>query len=57
MKISSQDKGEPYTNVVVWFAPDSHNFSPELPLDLNLVQVQKWSFALEETPDFELDLV
>ena len=24
---------------------------------LNLVQVQKWSFALEETPDFELDLV
>ena len=24
---------------------------------LNLVQVQKWSFALAETPDFELDLV
>jgi hypothetical protein len=24
---------------------------------LNLVQVQKWSCALEETPDFELDLV
>ena len=25
--------------------------------DLNLVQVQKWSFALEKTTDFELDLV
>ena len=25
--------------------------------NLNLVQVQKWSFALEKTPDFELDLV
>ncbi len=25
--------------------------------ELNLVQVQKWSFALEETTDFELDLV
>jgi len=24
---------------------------------LNLVQVQKWSFALEETTDLELDLV
>jgi hypothetical protein len=24
---------------------------------LNLVQVQKWSFALEKTTDFELDLV
>ena len=24
--------------------------------DLNLVQVQKWSFALEKNPDFELDL-
>ena len=25
--------------------------------DLNLFQVQKWSFALEKTPDLELDLV
>ena len=24
---------------------------------LNLVQFQKWSFVLEKTPDFELDLV
>jgi hypothetical protein len=24
---------------------------------LDLVQVQKWSFALGKTPDFELDLV
>jgi hypothetical protein len=24
---------------------------------LNPVQVQKWSFALEKTPDLELDLV
>jgi len=23
---------------------------------LNLIQVQKWSFAAEKTPDFELDL-
>jgi hypothetical protein len=25
--------------------------------ELNLVHVQKWSFALEKTTDFELDLV
>jgi len=24
---------------------------------LHLVQAQKWSFTLEKTPDFELDLV
>jgi hypothetical protein len=26
-------------------------------MPLNLVQVQKWSFSLEKTTDFELDLV
>jgi len=26
-------------------------------LELNPIQVQKWSFALEKTTDFELDLV
>jgi hypothetical protein len=34
---------------------ESYSFPARL--DINLVQIQKWSFALEETPDFELDLV